>query len=102
MIDTGQHAARQTVTRAPDPGIHERHRARVRAMVDAEPTYKGYRAYNGHVFTQADADAYNHACQDTAKEEAAAQRCPGSALVRQALDQARDRQNRLFKSIIGA
>jgi len=101
MIDTGQHAARQTVISAPDPGIHERHRARVRAMIDAEPTYKGYRAVNGYIFTQADADAYNHACQDTAKEEAAAQRCPSSALVRQALEHARDQQHRLFKIIIG-
>lgn len=61
----------------------------------------GYTAFNGHVFTQAEADAYNHACQDTAKAERAAQYWPASTLAAKAADHARDRQNRLFKSIIG-
>jgi len=105
MIDTGQHAARQTVISAPDPGIHERHRARVRAMIDAEPTYEGYRAHNGHIFTQAEADAYNRACTDTAHAEREAHRAPQveqrSELARHALEHARDQQHRLFKTIIG-
>jgi len=65
----------------------------------------GYRAHNGHIFTQAEADAYNRAYQETARLEAQAHRAahgaPGSELARQALEHARDQQHRLFIAIIG-
>jgi len=58
----------------------------------------GYTAYNGHVFTQAEADTYNNACQDTAR--ALKQASTGSALARDAWERAMARQHQLFTAII--
>ncbi|WP_394131973.1 hypothetical protein [Marinobacter nauticus] len=60
----------------------------------------GFIAFNGYVFTQTDADTYNRACSDVARAIALAGPKP-SPMARDAIERARDNQNRTFKVIIG-
>jgi hypothetical protein len=54
----------------------------------------GYVAFNGHAFTQAEADSYNRHCEDTEKALRA-----GHA---DSIGFCQDQQARMFKAIVGA
>ena len=59
----------------------------------------GYVAFNGYVFTETDAAAYNRACSETERAVLLAGNDP-LPMAKMAIDKARDNQNRMFKVII--
>ncbi len=60
----------------------------------------GYKAINGYIFTQADADCYNAACAETARTQQLAGNNPSTAGAR-SIDEALDNQARVYNVIIG-
>lgn len=62
-------------------------------MVDMEKIMPGYRAFNGYVFSKADADLYNKTCEVRLKYEKNGRKTPERVL---------DEQYRLFCVIISA
>lgn len=59
----------------------------------------GYKAFNGYIFSAADASAYNRACSETARIE---QINSGNGdLSRQAVEHARNNQHQTFCLIAG-
>lgn len=62
----------------------------------------GYTAFNGHVFSQEEADAYNNQCAFTEEARIKLEACPKSISCRASYELRVDLQSKLFKSIIGA
>lgn len=62
----------------------------------------GYTAFNGHVFSAAEADAYNRHCQTIETLEARLQGAAPSPQAKAEIDFFLDQRARLFKAITGA